>query len=430
MKIQIVSDRSIRYDCKYDITYSTLNKPKSLDSFDINIFSLQDSRIWKCQEDVYNMLNCTNDLSSIERMINGSNNAINIIVLPQNYVHLYYYLKNERKYYYRIELKDEIENLRKNLLGSIIPECLAYSYTLIYENSETTLNKSVFNSAFSFDNVYGEDVSVLTKSMGGNKATTIKKGNLILTTLDISSSEIDLEVFLKGINLDNEKIEYPEWLTEFKCFDDKQQEDLIDDNNKQIERLNSQIDSAKEKLEENLKYKSILITNGSELVETVFEMLEKMLDCNLQDFEDKNIEDFIIPKTDITFVGEIKGVTSNVKSEHVAQLDRHYQAYRDRLAEENRTENVKSILIISPFRTKQLSERGEVHENQIQLAKRNESLIITTDTFLKLYEMFVSDSITSETIINVFKTKIGLLEESDFIQGQTCITNNSSYIVN
>ena len=30
MKIQIVSDRSIRYDCKYDITYSTLNKPKSL----------------------------------------------------------------------------------------------------------------------------------------------------------------------------------------------------------------------------------------------------------------------------------------------------------------------------------------------------------------------------------------------------------------
>ena len=230
-----------------------------------------------------------------------------------------------------------------------------------------------------------------------------------------------------GIGLDNEKTEIPEWLAELNYFDDSSQKTLITENEAKIVELDKQIDVSKEKIKENLKYKSILITNGSELVKVVFEMLEEMLDYSLANFVDENIEDFLIKKTDVTFIGEIKGVTSNVKSEHISQLDTHYHTYTDKLDEKKIIENVKAILIINPFRTKPLSEREEVHEKQINLAKRNESLIITTEIFLKLFELYVNGAINSESIMNIFKTKTGLLDVSDFTSTSNVTVDNSAY---
>ena len=99
---------------------------------------------------------------------------------------------------------------------------------------------------------------------------------------------------------------------------------------------------------------------------------EKVLDCNLSGFIDEKNEDFLIQFQDVSFIGEIKGVTSNIKSENISQLDVHYQGYMDKLQEENRTETVKQILIMNPFRTKPLSERAEVHEKQINSTHKKE----------------------------------------------------------
>lgn len=427
MNIQYITNKASKVNSKHTITFSNFNAPKALDSFDINIFSLQDANIWKYKNVSDAYLDCTDDLHSIKDMINNSHKSVNIIALPQNYTHAFN-LSSSGTYINRKELKNEIGNLWQILLPQIIPKYIINSYKLIYENSETILGKSKFISAFCIMDVFLSEER-LTQSSGGNKVTTAKNDRVILTTLDLSSPNADFDDFIKGIGLDVEKTEMPEWLIETECFDDSVQKASIAENKAKILELNEQIEHSKERLEENLKYKSILVTNSSELVEVVFEMLEKMLDCSLEDFEDENIEDFLIKKQSITFVGEIKGVTSNVKSEHVAQVDRHYQAYLDRLSEEGKTENVKSLLIMSPFRTKPLTERGEVHENQIHLAKRNGSLIITTDKFLKLYEMFVSGMINSEKIVDIFSSKVGLLEDSDFIQSSTVTTDNSEYVI-
>ena len=165
-----------------------------------------------------------------------------------------------------------------------------------------------------------------------------------------------------------------------------------------------------QKLKKNERYKSILITNGYDLSSIVFEMLENLLKCNLSGFTDENKEDFLIKKENVTFIGEIKGITSNVKSENVAQVDRHYYSYLDKLKEANITENVKQLLIITPFRNKPLSEREAVNEDQINLAKRNNSLIITTDVFLKTFELFVSGEIKTEKIITAFQNEVGLFD--------------------
>ena len=97
------------------------------------------------------------------------------------------------------------------------------------------------------------------------------------------------------------------------------------------------------KLKENLRYKSILYSNGDDLVRVVFEILENILDCDLSKFEDIKKEDFLIKKDNYTFIGEIKGVTSNVKNEHISQVDVHYQKYMDKLNEEKIQERVKEL---------------------------------------------------------------------------------------
>lgn len=115
-----------------------------------------------------------------------------------------------------------------------------------------------------------------------------------------------------------------------------------------------------------------------------------------------------------TFIGEIKGVTSNVKNEHVSQIDLHYSSYMDKLEEQDLHETVKQILIINPFRTKPLGERDPVHTAQIDLAIRNNCLIIETSTLLGIFEKFCGGEITTQKCKNVFASNSGLLRLEEF----------------
>lgn len=112
----------------------------------------------------------------------------------------------------------------------------------------------------------------------------------------------------------------------------------------------------------------------------------------------------------VTFIGEIKGVTSNIKNENISQLDVHYQGYMDKLESGGKFENVKALLIMDHQRTHKLDERQPVHINQINLANRNGSLIIETYTLLKLFEDFLSGIITKDNIVELFIKNEGLLK--------------------
>ena len=142
--------------------------------------------------------------------------------------------------------------------------------------------------------------------------------------------------------------------------------------------------------------------------------LSKILNCDLSGFHDEKREDFLIKLPKYTFIGEIKGVTSNVKYEHISQLELHYRSYLDDLEEEKSTETVKQLLIINPFRTKPLNEREPVHSAQIDLAIRNNCLIIETDTLLRVFEKFCNKEINVRQCQDVFASKTGLLRPEDF----------------
>ncbi len=126
-------------------------------------------------------------------------------------------------------------------------------------------------------------------------------------------------------------------------------------------------------------------------------------------FEDVKKEDFCFEILGTTFIGEIKGVNHNVKNENISQLDVHYQSYFDE-HEDVSPNDVKALLIMNHQKNKPITNREEVHEQQIKLAERNGSLIIETPVLLKLFEEYLRGNKTREECISLLREAQGLLE--------------------
>lgn len=191
-------------------------------------------------------------------------------------------------------------------------------------------------------------------------------------------------------------------------FDDSKQKEIINENYSQIDKLCSEIEIAKEKLEKNNEYKSILYKQGKPLEKTVLKILGELLNHNLSKFIDEKREDFLIELNDVTFVGEIKGVKTNLKNKHLAQLNIHLEKRREKIKDEN----LKPIIIINRFRDVHPDEREPIDEEQINFAinKYEHTLIITVEDLLKLYEEFKVKKIDSEEICGRFKNEEGLFK--------------------
>ena len=413
MKIQVISYKGlVKYGDEHQYTYSTLSEPQTFDAFDLNIISLQTPELWKNQEDKRSSINAINDFESLHKLISTCKKSNLIVCFPQNYIFQYYYSGfTEKKYVYRIPIKDLIADMIK-CLSHLLP--ILTSYSMVYENSTTECGQTKFKAAFYFDQYY-EQFTPLTKCNGGEHATTVLYNDrMYLTTLDLSQSDIAINDFLKALGLIQKPEELPAWVSEYEFLDDQEQKTKIDLANAEISRQQQIISNADKKIAENMRYKKVLFESGDELIQVVFDMLEKLLNCNLSAFIDEKKEDFRISLNGITFIGEVKGITSNVKSENISQLDVHCQGYSDTLQENGQNETIKGLLIINPLRNKPLGERGEVHETQITLAVRNESLIITTDVLLILFERFLLGQVTTEKVVEMFANRTGLLAVSDF----------------
>lgn len=384
-----------------DIILNSLHDAKSLDEFDINIIDLSDKDMWVNNDNSKSSLNIINDLKSLSKMLGNSNKAKNIIFFPQNETFCYWYSFHDKAYSHFCELKDMIYELKDRILCKVFEPI--NSLDIIYENTSTKVGQNTLTAAFYFNNVSD---TVLTKSVKSEKCTTIKISDTIISTLEIKEYEV-LISFLKELKLLNDKQDLPEWVKEVKMFDDEKQFGIIEKNTETIRIANKNISEAMEKINKNNEYKSILYTSGDELVNVVFMILEEMLGCDLKEFQDKKKEDFNFKINDKIFVGEIKGVTPNVKKANVSQLDVHVQEYLDEHDEPE--ESIVALLVINHQRNKPFMDRESVHNDIIKLAERNGSLIVETISLLKLFEKYLSEEVTREECLDIFINNTGLL---------------------
>ncbi len=423
MNIQVIG-ATINPKLDKQIKQSDISEPKSLDEFDVNFIDLSSQKLWKNKGESYLSIDNINDFKSIKTMLEKSSTSKVIIILPKNQSLYYHRYASSDKYYNSILLKDMLKNLKEQILSLIVPNSLN-RYSLVYEITSTILNQESYTGDFYFEG-FEKPITISDKS---KKVTTITNGDrFYLTTLDVLKNQSSMQNYLEY--LFPRKTSLPQWIRDYNFFNDEENKKLIEEKNSEIERAREIIEESNTILENNMKYKSILYTNGDELVTVVFDILEKILRYDFSSFVDEKKEDFLAKLENITFVGEIKGVTSNVKNEHISQLDVHYQRYCDKLIEENnKDEEVKALLIINPFRTKPIIERAEVHEIQVDLAIRNKSLIITTFTLLQVFEKYLKKELSNDRIIEVLQSKIGLLSIDDFFKQPSKNVDNSAYMI-
>ena len=410
-KIQFIT-ASVDSHKQSQFACASLSNPFAVDMYDVNIVDLTNMCIWRNRGNDYHSIEFIKDFRSFKSIAQNSKSSVIVYVLPQNLQFFYNYFQG--RYLASIHLKDIIDSLTEDLLATILP--LDMRGALIFENSLSGINGEKFSSSFSFlpDWVAQNKVTVLTQADGSQKATTVSSGRYIITTLQITRNEQKLLTYLQGLHLLKETSDnYPDWLLVHDILDDQDLKTQIANCRMRISEDEQTINLAEKKRQENLKYKSILVETGDTLVETVFRILEELLAVDLSGFIDEKKEDFLFSCNDVSFIGEIKGISTNVKSENVSQVERHFQAYQDKLQDEGRQETVKQLLIINPFRNKPLDQRDPVHGNQINLAKRNGCLIILTETLLTIFERFRNRQITTSDIKKVFSEKTGLLSMDD-----------------
>lgn len=407
-KIQLITFDEIQYSNYHtDIEANNFNNLKSLDNYEINVFNLSTSGIWQNKSDKKiepsETTIMTSDFKSIKTMIHNSKKASIVICLPQN---LLYYCEYYNEHY-QYQLKDIIPTFTK-ILEQLIP---FNGFNIIYENNINQIGSKLIPSSFYFSENEFEN---LTFSKDSEKVTTIKSSNIILTTIDLINHENpeNLLTFLKEIKLIKENIDFPNWLYKYNFDDDQVQKNNIEQAEEQIRIQKEIIDNANEKLKKNLHYKSILVTNSDELVNVVFEILEYIFDISLKDFNDEKKEDFLFKKDNLTYIGEIKGVTSNVKYENISQLEVHYSKYMDKLQEEGKTEKIKKILIMNYERTKEINKRDDINLMQSDLAKKNNTLIVDTKSLLTIYEKLLNGSLTKSNVIKYIISNSGVIDLS------------------
>lgn len=402
MKVQLISQNDKRID---GFCCSKISAPQALDGFDINIIFLTDNSIWESKSKNKYPLVIENELINLCHMINNSNKTKNIIVLPQDlYLRYDYgYRSGGSQYNEAINLRHILKREFKRCLENFVMPCCNYCY----ENNITLINNNPINSAFYFECV--DENEIITKSENSEKATSIKIGtNLVYTFLDLETGNQIFD-FINHIGLIEQKISVPKWLEEINYFDDEKIHTELEENNKKIEDLINIRKELEIKLDSNRRYKKILITNGDELVKIVFDILEELFDIDLSTFRDTKKEDFLFRVNDTTFIGEIKGVTSNVKNQHLSQLNDHVSGYLDKLEEDCIIENVKSILIINHQRDVSINERQPINDSQIRKAQREQSLIIETKVLLELFNKYRKNEILKEDIYKMFVDNFGLL---------------------
>lgn len=395
-KIQIISDENRYFNLDFEnLAFSTINRFSALEAFDYTLIDLNYNKLWnynkeqsKFEEDI-NIKTLTDSIKENDKII---------IILPSN-----------KEYKINDTLSSETKQIKNDT--TIITKFLNDYFgieeiTLAYGVNETIINDEEIGSDFYFQDI--SNFKILTKNII-SKPTTIQRRNYVLTTIQLSYGE-DIKNFINQIFSPSVE-SIPDWFDEIEMFDDKEQKLQIKENEDKIKSLEEDITTAENKLKENNYYKSILYKQGKPLVKVVFKILEEMLNCDLSKFKDVYKEDFLLEFDDVTFIGEIKGVNSNVKNRHLSQLDDHVSDREDYLKENNLEENIKPLLIENTFIETKPSEREEVDDATIEKAKEKyQSLIITSIPFLELYQSFKNGEITTEEIKNRFKDEIGLFK--------------------
>ncbi len=306
--IQYISYEKKKFE---NMECSTLAEPTSLDTFDINIIDLSDSKLWKNKSANMDELNDKADLINIQKMISESSQTKIIYLFPQNLRYSYFYAYNSSHYNSCEDLKNMLSEMSYILAKFLKIPYEGSIFSFIYEKNKTKISNFSFASDFYFIDSFGQ-FEHITQSEKSNRLTTIRYEGVVFSTLNFNMSE-EIIAFLNILGYLDEKEEFPDWLENYSFSDDSTLKQNLETLNVEVKELKNKIIQTQSDLEINRDFKRILISNGDYLVKKTFEILDAIFNTDLSKFEDKKEMDFLFGFNGTTFIGEIKGISTNAK---------------------------------------------------------------------------------------------------------------------
>lgn len=384
------------------IDFNTISKPKSLDGYDLNIIDFNDTDLWLYSQGSLISVNCMQDLTNLKTMILNCKKTKFLVLYPRNLEILYNYRSN------KIEVKNDLK-----FVSNVIEQCIKIpNMKLIYEPNITTINGTKISSDLFFQPHSSMEYNSNQVSDKSQRYVTVSLDKIVYTTLNAATDDNILIEILQDLKFLKYKQDYPEWFNKIQILDDVKLYSNKDSLKKQKEQLLTLIDENAEKIKGNRELKSILYTNGEELVHGVFTILKEIVGSDFTHFKDEKKEDFNCLLKDSHFVGEIKGVNENVKNKNLSQLDIHVEGYRE--SKDIEQNKVKGLLIINPLRKTKPVDRADIHADTIDKAiNKYGVLIIRTSDLLKLLELYRDRKIDKSTIIDIFAKQLGLINLSE-----------------
>lgn len=401
MKIQIVThdvfDLRGAFGAVKECSVNRFDDVDTFDSYGINVIDLTSETIWKNRGSLPNSSNEADNLISIRKMIESSKKTRFVFVLPYNIV--FEYSKPYSEYGKKIKLRDNISGI-KTILSAVID----VDYSIEYMPNKTPIGGYTALSDFYFTNIPNESVKTM-KSLDSEKIVAFEKTNNIYTTLNVLTPELLLPFV--DLYSKEQKADFPSWFDQITFNNDGTIKKLIQTKESEIEEAQQIIKKQYAQLDKNNYYKSILFESGDNLVEIVFDILKQLIGKDLSTFVDIKKEDFNYLLDGVYYVGEIKGVSENVKRKHLSELEDNKQDFIDR----NSLPFAKGLLIINHQRNKAPADREEVYPDQIAYAKKDELLIIESTTLLEIYECFLKKKLDIDKFKNALRDTTGILKD-------------------
>lgn len=407
--IQIITKNAYMYKDKLtnkEIIISSFDEYKSFDLYDINIINLTSNNIWESNSLSGEYLNDKSDLSTIKNSINTSNTKV-LIFFPQNHYFKYDYSSYSKTFKKTQQLKSIKETVNYFIAKYIYEPLPKFDY----EKGITRIDGEIYTSDFYFDEKEG--MILCEKSKKNN--TMNLSDRVVITTLSIFETPVNKEiekrlfVFLNKIGFLTKNEIIPKWIESITFYDDCIYKEKIDKCIDEIKKLNIIIDENKNKLNNNLSYKSILYSSGNSLSEQINKMLKEIFKLD-DGFVDVYEEDFNFKANGVTFIVETKGLNNEVSGQNVSDAYNHLIIYDDNLEKNDIMEETKCLFFVASERYKEPKERSKINERQVTIAKRNKTLIIETTTFYKIFQDFAKKEISTDEILELFKQNTGLLE--------------------
>lgn len=406
--IQIIANDIRKYNNFSNKTFllSRIDEFQSFDNYDITVIDISDNSLWHSNSGSIQSINQYMDLRTISSAIAKSEKSNIVIVFPQNIDYRYCYNNVNGGYSKRQKIKDMkkifIDIINTNLTNMNL-------LNLNFGKSYAKIKNFKIKADFSFLNVAEKDVKI--KADNGNDIVAIQKDKVVLTTLELNTEDEFME-FLKLIfpHSFDKATSTPDWIDDINFYTDIKCKEEIDKIEQKIKKLEENKKELEKIMLKNSEYKSILYETGDVLSKQINNMLAEIFEYDISQFKDTYEEDGLIKLEDITFIIETKGLNNEILGRNVSDASNHLIMYEDKLEEEKIIENTKCLFIVAYERNKKVQERVKIKDRLEIIAKANNTLIVDTREFLKIFEDFLNKKIDKEEIKKIFKNAIGVLD--------------------